>query len=74
MTGKLVLLSLSLAGNLENSPNGGSVAMDSVMKSNTVTRCKIISGLQNRLQNHRRVSVCRNKQFEEGYLKDFHNF
>jgi hypothetical protein len=27
----------------------------------------------NSLQNHRRVSVCRNKQFEEGYWKDFHN-
>jgi hypothetical protein len=39
----------------------------------TVTCFKIISGFQNRLQNHRRVSVCRNKQFEEGYLKDFHN-
>ncbi len=30
-----------------------------VMKSNTVTRFKIISGLRNSLQNHRRVPVCR---------------
>jgi hypothetical protein len=40
MAGKLVLLRLSLAGNQEKSPKGGSVAMDSVMKSNTVTRFK----------------------------------
>ncbi len=45
------------------SPNGGSVAVDSVMKSNTVTHFKIISGLRNSLQK---------KQFEEGYWKDFH--
>jgi hypothetical protein len=45
--------------------NGGSVALDSVIKSNTVTHFKIISGLQNSLQNHRRVPVCRNRQFEE---------
>ncbi len=62
-----------MAGNLEKSPNGESVVMDSAMESNTVTRFKIISGLRNRLQNHRRVPVCRNKQFEEGYWKDFHN-
>jgi hypothetical protein len=53
--------------------NRGSVALDSVIKSNTVTRFKIISGLQNSLQNHRRVPVCRNRQFEEVYWKDFHN-
>jgi hypothetical protein len=41
MAGKLVLLRLSLAGNQEKSPKGGSVvAMDSVKKSNTVTRFK----------------------------------
>ncbi len=34
------------------------------MKSNTVTRFKIISGLRNSSQNHRRVPVCWNKQFE----------
>jgi hypothetical protein len=50
-----------------------SVAVDSVMKNNTVTRFKIISGLQNSLKNHRRVPVCRKKQSEEGYWKDFHN-
>jgi hypothetical protein len=72
MTGKLVLARFSLAGNLEKLSNGGSVAMDSVMKSNTVTRFKIISGLGNNLQNHRRVPVCPNKQFEEGSWKDFH--
>jgi hypothetical protein len=59
--------------NLEKTPNGGSVAMESVMKSNTVTRFKIIFGSQNSLQNHWRFSVCCNKQFEEGYWKDFHN-
>jgi hypothetical protein len=68
---KLVLLRLSLAGNQEKhlcpsmGSNRGSVAMDSVMKSNTVTRFKIISGLRNSFQNHRQVPVCRNKQFEE---------
>jgi hypothetical protein len=67
MTGKLVLLRLSLAGNLEKSPNGGSM----VIKSNTVTRYKITSGLQNRLHNHRRVPVCRNKQFKRGLLDGF---
>jgi hypothetical protein len=72
MTGKLVLVRFSLAGNLEKLSNGGSVAMDSVMKSNIVTRLKIISGLRKNLQNHRRVPVCPNKQFEEGYWKDFH--
>ncbi len=41
------------------------------MKSNTVTRFKIISGFQNRLQNHRRVPVCRNKQFKRGLLDGF---
>jgi hypothetical protein len=25
------------------------------------------------LQNHRRLPECRNKHFEEGYWKDFHN-
>jgi hypothetical protein len=73
MTGKLVLPRLSLVGNLEKSPTGGSVAVDSVMKSNTVTLFTIISGLRNILQNHRRVPECRKKQFEEGYWKDFHN-
>ncbi len=33
-----------MAGKLEKSPTGGSVAVDSVMKSNTVTLFKIISG------------------------------
>ena len=59
-----------------DSLDGGSVAMDSVMKTKKYrgnTRFKIISGLRNSLQNHRRVPVCRNKQFEEGYWKDFHN-
>jgi hypothetical protein len=41
-----------------------------VMKSNTVTRSKIISGLRYSLQNHRWVPVCHNKQFEEGCWKD----
>ncbi len=44
MTGKLVLARFSLAGNLKKLSNGGSVAMDSVMKSNSVTCFKIISG------------------------------
>jgi hypothetical protein len=42
-------------------------------KAYTLTCFKIISGLQNRLQNHRRVPVCRNKQFETVYLKGFNN-
>ena len=71
MTGKLVLAIFSLAGNLEKLSNGGSVAMESVMKSNTVTRFKIISGLRNSLQNYKRGPVCRKMQFEEGYWKDF---
>ncbi len=45
----------------------------SVKKSNTITRFKIISGLRNSLKSNRWVPVCRNKQFEEGYWKDFHN-
>jgi hypothetical protein len=44
-----------------------------LMKSNTVTRFKTISCLRNSLQNHKRVPVCRNKQFEEGYWTDFYN-
>ncbi len=44
-----------------------------LMKSNTVTRFKIISGLRNSVQNHKRVPVYRNKQCEEGYWKDFYN-
>jgi hypothetical protein len=44
-----------------------------LMKNNTVPRFKIISGLRNSLQKHRWVPVCRNKQFEEGYWKDFYN-
>jgi hypothetical protein len=35
-----------------------------VIKSNTVTRFKIISGLRNSLQNYKRVPVCRDKQFQ----------
>ncbi len=35
-----------------------------ILKSNTVTCFKIISGLLNNLQNHRQLPVCRNKQFE----------
>ncbi len=35
-----------------------------ILKSNTETCFKIISGLWNNLQNHRRLPVCRNKQFE----------
>ncbi len=73
MTGKLVLLRLSLVGNLEKSPNGWRMAKDSVRKSNAVTHFKIISGLRNTVQNHRRVPVCRNKQVEEGYWKVFLN-
>jgi len=42
-----------------------------LMKSNTVTRLKIISGLRNNVQYQRRLPVCRNQQFEEGYWKDF---
>ncbi len=44
-----------------------------ILKSNTVTRFKTISGLLNNLQNHRRLPVCRNKHFKEGYWKGFHN-
>jgi hypothetical protein len=44
-----------------------------VMKSNTVKSFKISSGVRNSLQNRRRVPVCRNKEFEDGYWKDFHN-
>ncbi len=46
MMGKLVLLRLSLAGNMEKSPIGGSEAMDSVRKSNTEngTVYRIIGG------------------------------
>ncbi len=40
---------------------------------NTVTRFKITSGLRNNLKNHRRLPEYGNKQFEEGYWKDFHN-
>jgi hypothetical protein len=42
-----------------------------VMKSNTVTRFKIISSLRNSLKNHKRVPATSNKQFEESYWKDF---
>jgi hypothetical protein len=42
-----------------------------LMKSNTVTRFKIIFGLRNSLQNYKRFPVCRKKHFEEGYWKDF---
>jgi hypothetical protein len=45
----------------------------SIMNSNTITCLKIISGLQNKLKNFWRLPVCSNKQFEEGYWKDFHN-
>jgi len=41
-----------------------------ILKSNTVTFFKIVSGLQNNLQNYRRPPECRNKYFEEGYGKD----
>jgi hypothetical protein len=44
-----------------------------ILKSNTVTRFKIICGLRNNLQNHRRLPECRKRHFEEGYWKDFHN-
>ncbi len=35
-----------------------------ILKSNTKTRFKIISGLRNNLLNHRRLPVCRNKQLK----------
>ncbi len=38
-----------------------------ILKSYTVTFFKIVSGLQNNLQNHRRPPECLNKYFEEGY-------
>ncbi len=43
-----------------------------ILKSNTVTHFKIISGLRNNVQYQRRLPVCRNQQFEEGYWNDFH--
>jgi hypothetical protein len=42
-----------------------------ILKSNTISHFKIISGLQNNLQKHRQLPVSRNKQFEEGLLEGF---
>ncbi len=56
----------------------GFVSHNLAFENNQSSTCyhntlQIISGLQNTLQNHRRVPVCRNKQFEMVYWKDFHN-
>jgi hypothetical protein len=74
--GKLVLLRLSLAGNMEKSPNGGRVATDSVMtvmKSNTVTRFKIISGIRNSLQIIGGFLYAATSSLKRVTEKDFHN-
>ncbi len=42
-----------------------------ILKSNTITRFKIISSLRNNLQIHRQLPEFRNKHFEVGYWKDF---
>jgi hypothetical protein len=51
--------------------NADSQSPPVILKSKTLTRFKINSDSRNNLQNHRWLPVCRNKQFEEGYWKDF---
>jgi hypothetical protein len=57
---------LHIVPSYDDSPPG-------ILKSNIETCFKIISGLPNKLQNHRQLPACRNKQFERvtGRLSDF---
>ncbi len=71
-------LSLSLASFIQRSPLIGqrkSRPPNKHVMGGLVceTIFRITAGLRNKFYSNRRVSVCRNKLFEEGYWKDFKN-